>query len=90
MATTTVHRPPTTDTVVEPVDEDGARILHERASGTAYHVVDYADAVLREKLAARDVGETVRLDLVPADPDGLDWIATRPCPGAPATPGGAW
>lgn len=90
MATTTAHESPTTYTVAEPVDEDGACTLHERARGTSYHVVDYADEILREKLATRGVGEAVRVDLAPADPDGLDWIVRRVQPGAPTTPAKPW
>jgi len=87
MATTTTAQTLTDYTVVEPVDEAGTCTIHERPSGTAYHVVDYADSIVREKLSTKSVGEHVRLDLAPADPDGLDWIATRVRPGVSTTVG---
>lgn len=90
MATTTAREPPTTCTVVEPVDADGTCTLHQRTRGTSYHVVDYADELLRKKLASSDVGDAVRVDLAPADPDGLDWIVTRVHPGAATTPVSPW
>lgn len=90
MATTTARETDLAFTVAEPVDDDGSCTLHEPATGTSYHVVDYADSILREKLATRTVGERVRVNLAPADPDALDWIVTRIRPGAPTTPGGQW
>ena len=90
MATTTAAKPPNDFTLVTPVDDDGTCTLQERHTGTAFHVVDYADPIVREKLAARSVGAAVRVDLAPADPDGLDWIATRLRPGSPASPVGPW
>lgn len=90
MATITAHDRPPAYTVVEPLDEDGTCTLHERVGDADFHVVDYADEVLRERVAARGVGEAIRVDLAPADPDGLDWIVTRVHPGGAATPGGAW
>ena len=69
--------------IEEPVADDGSLTVRETGSDEAFHVVDYADSIVREKLAARPVGSTVRLELAPADPDGLDWIVTRIKPGAP-------
>ena len=90
MATTTTTQAVTEYTVVEPIDDDGSCTVHERPSGTTYHVVDYADSIVREKLATKGVGEHVRLDLAPADPDGLDWIATRVRPGVSTAAGPSW
>ncbi|MBO4248032.1 hypothetical protein IL252_09415 [Halomicrobium sp. IBSBa] len=65
------------------VGDDGSVTVRETGTTTTHHVVDYADALVREKLAARPVGTTVRLALAPADSAGEEWIATRIKPGAP-------
>ncbi|ACV47359.1 MULTISPECIES: hypothetical protein [Halomicrobium] len=65
------------------VRDDGSVTVREAGTTTTHHVVDYADSLVREKLAARPVGTTVRLALAPADPTGQEWIATRIKPGAP-------
>lgn len=78
-----------TYTVTEPLDADGTCRVHDRRADTTYRIVDVADGVTAAKLARRSIGDTVRLDLAPADPDGLDWIATRLRPGAPTTSGAA-
>jgi len=73
--------------IADPVAADGTLTVRETTTQTVYHVVDYADSMVREKLAARPVGTTVRLELAPADPEGLDWVVTRVKPGAPLAPG---
>jgi len=82
----TADRAPTY-TVAEPLDADGRCSVHDPTAGETYHVVDCADRRVREKLARRSVGDSVRLELSPADPDGLDWIVTRIRPGGPVTSG---
>lgn len=86
MATTKQISSRQTFTVADPVDDDGALTVIETVTDTAFHVVDYADPLLRDRLAARDAGSTVRLDLAPVDPAGLDWMVTRVLPGSPALP----
>ncbi|MCU4800507.1 hypothetical protein OB920_09010 [Halobacteria archaeon HArc-gm2] len=86
MATTKQISSRRTFRVADPVDDDGDLTVIETVTDTAFHVVDYADPLLRDKLAARDVGSTVRLDLAPVDPAGLDWMVTRVLPGSPAVP----
>ena len=70
--------------VAESVEDDGSLTVVETVTDAEYHVVDYADPMLREKLADRDPGSVVRLDLAPVDPDGLDWMVTRVLPGGMA------
>jgi len=83
MSTTKSVSSDETYVIEEPVEDDGALTVRETTTETAYHVVDYTDEMIREKLAARPVGSTVRLELAPADPEGLDWVVTRLKPGAP-------
>jgi len=73
--------------VANPVDDDGSLTLVECGTDETYHVVDYADERLRDRVAERCAGSTLRLDLAPADPYGLDWKVTRVRPGAPVVPG---
>lgn len=87
MATARPHEPAATYTIAEPIEDDGSCTLHEPTTGTSYRVVDYADRIVREKLNERPAGTAVRLDLSPADPDGLDWIVTRIVPGSPVVGG---
>lgn len=84
MATTKQISSQQTFRIAEPVDEDGDLTVIETVTDTTFHVVDYADPLRQEKLAARDAGSVVRLDLAPADPSGLDWLVTRVLPGTPA------
>jgi len=83
MSTTKANQTETTYVIDEPVANDGALTVRETATDTVYHVVDYADEMVKEKLATRPAGSTVRLELAPADPEGLDWVVTRLKPGAP-------
>lgn len=83
MSTTKSASSGETYVIEEPVEDDGALTVREMTTATAYHVVDYTDVMIREKLAARPVGSAVRLELAPADPEGLDWVVTRLKPGAP-------
>ncbi|PSP94664.1 hypothetical protein BRC91_05390 [Halobacteriales archaeon QS_4_62_28] len=69
--------------IEEPVATDGSLTVRDPATDTVYHVVDFADPLLEEKLANRPAGRSVRLELTPADPEGLDWVVTRLLPGAP-------
>ncbi|WP_137683001.1 hypothetical protein [Haloarcula mannanilytica] len=52
-------------------------------TGRCYDIVDYADAILAEKLQARGPGSTVRVELAPVAADGDRWAVTRHLPGAP-------
>jgi hypothetical protein len=83
MSTTKSVSTDETYVIEEPIEGDGSLTVRETTTDTVYHVVDYADSIVQEKLAARPVGSTVRLELAPADPDGLDWVVTRIKPGAP-------
>jgi len=83
MSTTKSASTDETYVIEDPVEGDGSLTVRKTSTDTVYHVVDYADSIVREKLAARPVGSAVRLELAPADPDGLDWVVTRLKPGAP-------
>ncbi|MFC7018146.1 MULTISPECIES: hypothetical protein [Haloarcula] len=63
-------------------DPDVKLTLIDDRTGKRYHVVDFADDVVREKLQVRGPGKTVRVDMVPLDPERTEWQVTRLLPGS--------
>jgi hypothetical protein len=83
MSTTKSQKSGSAYVIEEPVETDGSLTVRDPTTDTVYHVVDYADPLLEEKLSNRPAGSGVRLELSLADPEGLDWVVTRLLPGGP-------
>ena len=67
-------------TVVRPMNRHGAATVR-REDGATYHVVEYASADARDRLADASRGASVRLDLRRAGARSNVWEAIRVLPG---------
>ncbi len=75
-----VPTPPTTDgdafEIVSPMNSHGGMTVVEPSTNTTYQIVDYDSDELRSALAARDVGDSVALELDRAGVRANVWRAT--------------
>ena len=68
-------------TVVQPMNHHGAATVQRTDDGATYHVVDYRNTDVRDRLADVARGASVRLDLRRAGARANVWEATRVLPG---------
>jgi len=64
-------------TVVSKMTEHGGMTVVDPNANSTYQIVEYDDSSLRRELAARDVGETVTLELDRAGVRANVWRAAR-------------
>lgn len=65
-------------TVVSDMNEHGGMTVVDPSTNSTYQIVEYDDGGLRRKLASRDIGETVTVDLNRAGVRANVWRASRP------------
>jgi len=66
-----------TYTVVSKMNEHGGMTVVDPSVNSTYQIVEYDDSSLRRELAARDVGESVTLELDRAGVRANVWRAVR-------------
>ncbi len=75
------QHPPADDgdsyTIVSAMTDHGGMTVVESSTNTTYQVVEYDSEELRSELAARDVGDSVTLELDRAGVRANVWRATR-------------
>lgn len=64
-------------TVVADMNEHGGMTVVDDATNSTYQLVEYDDESLRRELAARDVGDSVTLELDRAGVRANVWRASR-------------
>lgn len=64
-------------TIVSAMTDHGGMTVVESSTNTTYQVVEYDSEELRSELAARDVGDSVTLELDRAGVRANVWRATR-------------
>jgi len=67
-------------TIVADMNEHGGMTVVDPSTNSTYQIVEYDDSGLRRKLASRDVGETVTVELDRAGVRANVWRASRPEP----------
>jgi hypothetical protein len=74
-------------TVVGEMNDHGALTVRSSETHATYHLVDYADERVRDRLSALSAGTTVRLRLARTGGRSNVWRVERALPGAQAAVG---
>lgn len=76
-----------TFTIISSMASNGVMTVRETTTGETYEVVDYIDEIVRERLASREAGRTVSLELTPVEGCTNICRVTRFQPGGLPEPG---
>ncbi len=68
-------------TIVSPMNDHGALTVRARETHATYHVVEFADPRLRERLAGLGAGNAIQLSLTRAGARANVWRAEGVYPG---------